>query len=95
MGRSSRRLDPCVRNVWGLTRRRALDEPVCEFLRRLRGEKRRVCVRQLLRLPRDRVDHALIAVAKARNGGTAAGVDVALAGRVDNFDAVAGNCNRQ
>jgi hypothetical protein len=73
-------LEPC---------RCGLDEPVGQLLGHVGREERRMRVRQLLHLPLDRVDHALVAVAETRYGRAAARVDIAFAGRIDDLDAVA------
>jgi hypothetical protein len=75
--------------------RRARHQAVGEFFGGRGGEERRVRVRQLLRLPFDRVDHALVAMAETRDGGAAGRVDIALAGGIDDLDAVARDGDRQ
>jgi hypothetical protein len=58
-------------------------------------KERRVRIRQCAHLLADGLDHARMAVAEARNGSAAAGVEVALAVGVDERHALAADCGGQ
>ena len=69
--------------------RRGLDQPVGELLGDFGGEKAGVGISELVELLVERGDHIGMAVAKTRHGRAAGGVDVGLAGLVEQFDALA------
>ncbi len=73
---------------------RRIDQQRGQRLGRLVGEKGRVRIGQLIDLLLDRLDHLRMAVPKAGHGGTATGVDIALAGGVDQIDPLAADGER-
>ena len=51
------------------------DQPIGQFLRRLRGEEGRVGIGKLRGLPRDRLDHAWMLMAKTGNRGATGAIE--------------------
>ncbi len=74
--------------------RRVLDQPVGEALCRVGGEKGGMRVSQPVQLIVQRSQDIRMAVAKARDGGPAGSVEIALAVGVDDLDAGAGDGDR-
>ena len=67
--------------------RRVLDEVVGQRLGHLAGEEARVRVREPVDLRVHRGEHVGVAMTKARDGGAAAGVEIASAAVVDDVHA--------
>ncbi len=77
------------------TLRRPGNERVGERLRRLAGEEAGVRERQAVELCLDGLDHARMVVAQRRHRGATGGVQVALAGGVDDVHAFAARGHRR
>ena len=71
------------------------DDRVGERLGDFGGEERRVRIRELVDLALDRLEHARVAVAEARHGCTARGVEIAFAVAVVNVEAFAAHRDGQ
>lgn len=75
--------------------RRGTDQLVCQFFRHLGGEKTGVCISQLVDLRMHGGQHVRVPMAQAGHGRATRGIDVSLALRIGQVDALPADGHRR